>query len=182
MYYGILVTWGPYLNQIWNLGRTQKLEAAGKRWGGVSGDRHAERKRPLCGITCHAILWPRSLELLCYVLRIACSPFICRNLRYSWWNLKNLWNFSIFFKNFNFSKNLKIFWKISDFFKNDHFFENWQKTKFLNFFKFSKFSIFQFFKNFDFFLIFNFFNFSSSFSFLILFWYFVLFWFLVNFP
>ena len=140
--------------ETWDVRRNLRQRESGGG-GGVSGDRHAERflrKRPLCGITCHAILWPRSLELLCYVLRIACSPFICRNLRYTWWNLKNLWNFSISFKNFNFSKNLKIFWKISDFFKNDHFFENWQKTKFLNFFKFSKFSIFfQFFQKFRFF-------------------------------
>ena len=59
------------------LGTYAETKGSGKAVGGVSGDRHAERflrKRPLCGITCHAILCPRSLELLCYVLRIAISP------------------------------------------------------------------------------------------------------------
>ena len=130
-------------------------------------------------LSCHTLSSVLGIVVLC---PSNCHfPFICRNVRYSWWNSKKseIFQFfskiSIFFRSWEFFRKFQIFSETTIFLKSDKKQNFWIFWIFL---KFSKFSIFlQFFSKISiFFFIFQFFHFSSSFSF------FVFFWFSVNFP
>ena len=120
-------------------------------------------------LSCHTLSSVLGIVVLC---PSNCHfPFICRNVRYSWWNSKKSEIFQFFSKISIFFQNLRIFSKISDSSETTIFLKSDKKTKFLNFLNFFEiFKIFDFssvfFKNFDFFFIFQFFIFHLRFHFL----------------
>ena len=111
-------------------------------------------------LSCHTLSSVLGIVVLC---PSNCHfPFICRNVRYSWWNSKKSEIFQFFSK-------ISIFFRIWEFFRKFRIPQKrpffWKVTKKQNFWifwiflKFSKFSIFpQFFSKTS--IFFSFFNFS----------------------